>query len=1339
MLSFFKRWSQQKTNLTLITKSGLFDTNYYINTYPDIKSFKGTPLQHYFLHGENEGRKPNPYFDPNWYRKQYSDIVSDQTSLLLHYINEGETSGCKPSAIFNPKWYKNKYLKESTNTNPLYYFLTIGLNNNHLPSKKILKYLTEMGLDLEEYINKFGCSLPSKKQLDSYKKSGLIYSQAVNLSKSSSHLKIAIAIHVYYLDMMPKILDYLSNISFEHTLFFSVTEENKKTLEALLSNANLLNTQIIITQNKGYDIYPFIQILPELQQQGFDLVCKIHTKKGVANLENHVEGIGKSNLWFKLLIEPLLGSKKTVQNIINAFESEPDLGLIGSASLFKSTQQLMHNNEVSITKALDTIDPDFDPAQDWGFIAGTMFWSRLSIYEPLINNKALTQLLIKNDDMKTGKVASFFHAFERVFGALPKIANMRTGLSYATNLQGIDHLIDTRNNFFPSPVSLGLTLQNEFELEKNYQLIENKKEFNEKYYVSARPVCKIHQLDPLLDFLRYGIYQDIAPHPKFSPFSYWSINNELIPQRQNALVHYLQNKKDCLPDSTAWLSHNELIKNSGLFRPKEYLKNNPDIANLGSDALKHYCQYGWKEERELGAYFDAHWYRAEYLTDFLHPVNPLLHYLVIGKKQGLLTRPRFLKKDLIKISPPKNIKRICLFAAYDPDGLIDESVIIFIKELAQYSDVYFLSDSLLQLGELKKLSHITKGAWANRHGEYDFGSYKRLAKYYIGWETIEQYDELLLVNDSSYLIKPLADTFSKMDAKQCSWWGMQATKGLAATKHVKSNQFTDKIPITVVKEKYLESYERDNFYDFHIGSYFLAFRKPILQNGKLKEILGSVSKERNKKNIIIKYEIGITRSLINAGFDFDTAVDDLYPFHPIYTNNIFKLIENGYPLFKRFFLTENHYHVPQLWQWKDKLQALVPSLNLKPIESNLYRIADAGKLYNNLYIEKERVKLLSHQQFLKKDQNTKKNMSHWVFPVCAYDHVFSGNERAVFESIKDDPLITKIILYRSKPISIIGSNIKLHPLESLEGQLALLEAGVIFIKGSSSQDIIYPITPNGRKIINLWHGIPLKRIGVASLVPKKILEIYKKENLKYHAVISSSKIDKMAMAAASYPLTYNDIWVTGLPRNDFILREKSLLPNDFLTQLTQLESTVQNKNFILYVPTFRNEQEKAYYHFTKKEKTTLLEWLDKNNAVLGIREHMADTANSYSKELRGENVISVNNKLYPNVEVLYRKADILITDYSSCFIDYMLTGKPMISFAFDYEHYMTEERGFFYDMEFVFPGPICKDFTAFMSALQSQLQKVGTQPSQSYLFKRNIFFDYIDCNNADRVIKKVQS
>ena len=98
------------------------------------------------------------------------------------------------------------------------------------------------------------------------------------------------------------------------------------------------------------------------------------------------------------------------------------------------------------------------------------------------------------------------------------------------------------------------------------------------------------------------------------------------------------------------------------------------------------------------------------------------------------------------------------------------------RELSRFADVYYLADCPLEAGELDKLAPYTKGRWAIRHGRYDFGSYSMLARDLVGWDVIETYDELMLANDSCYLVQPVRPRSSRRWTRTPGdWWGLQAT------------------------------------------------------------------------------------------------------------------------------------------------------------------------------------------------------------------------------------------------------------------------------------------------------------------------------------------------------------------------------------------------------------------------------------------------------------------------------------------------------------------------------------------------------------------------------------
>ena len=74
-----------------IKNSGLFDSEFYSETYDD---FKGDPLNHYLTKGYKEGKLPSLDFDSDFYLKAYPDVRQAGINPLVHYmaygINEGK-------------------------------------------------------------------------------------------------------------------------------------------------------------------------------------------------------------------------------------------------------------------------------------------------------------------------------------------------------------------------------------------------------------------------------------------------------------------------------------------------------------------------------------------------------------------------------------------------------------------------------------------------------------------------------------------------------------------------------------------------------------------------------------------------------------------------------------------------------------------------------------------------------------------------------------------------------------------------------------------------------------------------------------------------------------------------------------------------------------------------------------------------------------------------------------------------------------------------------------------------------------------------------------------------
>ena len=88
----------------------------------------------------------------------------------------------------------------------------------------------------------------------------------------------------------------------------------------------------------------------------------------------------------------------------------------------------------------------------------------------------------------------------------------------------------------------------------------------------------------------------------------------------------------------ALFSDYEEVRKTGLFDPEYYAKTYPDLAARNIDPLVHYLEEGAREGRNPSPDFDGAFYLEQCRQRGEQPSNPLLHYLRIGAARGFGTR-----------------------------------------------------------------------------------------------------------------------------------------------------------------------------------------------------------------------------------------------------------------------------------------------------------------------------------------------------------------------------------------------------------------------------------------------------------------------------------------------------------------------------------------------------------------------------------------------------------------------------------------------------------------------------------------------------------------------------
>lgn len=194
-------------------------------------------------------------------------------------------------------------------------------------------------------------------------------------------MKIAVAMHLYYLDLYDELKSYLKNlVPFPYDLYVTLPKENIDFHSNL--EKDFPNVRIIITENIGFDIYPFLCFLNVVPLDQYDLIFKIHSKKDIP-INYCLNGYDFSgSAWRLCLLSSILGSTERVKKIIELFEQDPKLGLIGPAELLIKDDAI--NCDIDMNKVEMFMKECGLSINKLEFIAGTMFVIRSELLEPLI-------------------------------------------------------------------------------------------------------------------------------------------------------------------------------------------------------------------------------------------------------------------------------------------------------------------------------------------------------------------------------------------------------------------------------------------------------------------------------------------------------------------------------------------------------------------------------------------------------------------------------------------------------------------------------------------------------------------------------------------------------------------------------------------------------------------------------------------------------------------------------------------------------------------------------------------------------------------------------------------
>jgi CDP-glycerol glycerophosphotransferase len=226
---------------------------------------------------------------------------------------------------------------------------------------------------------------------------------------------------------------------------------------------------------------------------------------------------------------------------------------------------------------------------------------------------------------------------------------------------------------------------------------------------------------------------------------------------------------------------------------------------------------------------------------------------------------------------------------------------------------------------------------------------------------------------------------------------------------------------------------------------------------------------------------------------------------------------------------------------------------------------------------------------------------------------------------------------------------------------------------------------DGQIYLQTWHGTPLKKIGFDIQRPQFVSGTAYFDHLANDVARWDMLLSQNAFSTPILRRAFRfdgEICEYGYPRSDTLHRDGPLAG-----QIRERLGIPAGKRVVMYAPTWRDNQ----FYANGRYRFDLRLDLERAWQVLGpdyvilVRGHH-HLANDVQQGQRRDFAINVTG--YPEINELFLVTDVLITDYSSAMFDFAVTGRPMLFFTYDLEHYRDQLRGFAFDFEAEAPGPL---------------------------------------------------
>lgn len=256
---------------------------------------------------------------------------------------------------------------------------------------------------------------------------------------------------------------------------------------------------------------------------------------------------------------------------------------------------------------------------------------------------------------------------------------------------------------------------------------------------------------------------------------------------------------------------------------------------------------------------------------------------------------------------------------------------------------------------------------------------------------------------------------------------------------------------------------------------------------------------------------------------------------------------------------------------------------------------------------------------------------------------------------------------------------------------------------------------NGQLYIQTWHG-PVCIKAVENDAVKNLNQDY------IRSARQDSKNADYIVAEAEWRKKNirKSFWYSGaIIEGRFI--DKKLVDTLYISNHVKKSFGINIEEHVaLYVPTFRKYGNTDHYikNFKVIKKSLEIRYPGNWKIIVRLHPNVAENADYIEY-----NDYVLNGTEYPNAEDLICAADIVITDYSGCIFDAMERGKKVLLYAEDYDEYVSEDRGMYFDLRNL-PSP-------FSENIEQLCEAIGSFEDNKYEQRRKKFIESLGYYESD--------